>query len=311
MATLADFSIVTRQFGFSKFARRVYAEIGDDNVFTHAAAMAYAWVFAIFPFFIFLLTLLPYIPEQYRHHANKSIEQFFHRSGMPENVTSVVMENVKQALNQTHGGLLSFGILLTLYAASGGMNMTMSALDEAMDIKKPRSYIIKRLIAMGLTIIVVIGFFIVMVTVPIGWIVTRILVNHIEQLPPALRNLFSGPSLFLMDLSRYLIGLVTVLAMIGAVYNFGPSKRRRYRLFTPGSLFVIFGWIITGWGLGFYFNHFANYSKTYGAVAGMVIMLMVFYLDATIILVGAEIDSEIDAIKREMQQPVAPALVEK
>ncbi|MGN6625643.1 MAG: YihY/virulence factor BrkB family protein, partial [Tepidisphaeraceae bacterium] len=300
MASFRDFSLVCREIGFTKYAVRVYNEINADNVFTHAAAMAYAWIFAVFPFFIVLLTLIPYIPAKYREDARSAIEHFFQRSGMPHGVTETVLVNVDTVMKDTHTGLLSFGLLLTLYAASGGMNMTMSALDEAMDIEKPRPYIYKRLMAMALTIFMTVGFILVLVLFPVATTARNLLVTNIDHLPPALRDLFSGQSLLFMDMSRYAIGLVVVLAMIGVLYNFGPSRRGRYRLFTPGSIFVVFGWLITGWALRFYFERFANYSKTYGAVAGMVIMLMVFYLDATIILVGAEIDSEVDCIKRDL-----------
>ncbi|MGC4032316.1 MAG: YihY/virulence factor BrkB family protein [Tepidisphaeraceae bacterium] len=102
---------------------------------------------------------------------------------------------------------------------------------------------------------------------------------------------------------RYTIGLSVLLTMVGVLYHFGPSQRQRIRFLSPGGLFVVIGWLITGFALRFYFSHSTSYSKTYGTVAGMVIMLMVFYLDAIIILVGAELNHEIVKARYEDPKP--------
>jgi len=298
MARVADFIHAVKQIGPWGFVKRVWQETSDDNVFTNAAAMAYAWAFAVFPFLIFLLTLLPYLPANARSATHHFIEQFMYRSGMTYSVVSLVLDPLDKVMSQTHSGFLSFGIILTLYAASGGMNTTMSALDEAFEVENPRSFIWKRLWAMVLTLFACLGVVIILIALPVSGLALHFLLTHLHDLPlPGwLEKFINTPVLVLITLLRYVIGLFAMQLMIGFLYRFGPSRPHRLRFLSPGAIFATVGWIATGAGMRFYFTHFAetSYAKTYGIVAGMIIMLLVFYLDGIIVLIGAEIDSEVE-----------------
>ncbi len=301
MASMRDLIFVVRGQGLWPLLKRLYFEVNEDNVFTNAAAMSYAWVFAIFPFFIFLLALVPYIPEHYRNNANRAVEYVLQEVQVPGKTAETVMSVVKEVTDKPHtGGFLSIGLFLTLYAASGGMNTTMSALDQAFDVEKPRKYVTKRLWAMLLTVLVCACAIIIVILLPIGSQITRLVLEYADKLPERLRWLANGSTLLLFTVARYIIGLTVMQLMIGAVYHFGRSQRNRLRFFTPGSVFAAVGWIALGAVMRIYFENYANYSKTYGTVAGMVILLMIFYLDSIIFLVGAELDSEIELAKSEL-----------
>lgn len=304
MATVKDLYHALRDVGPVELGLRVYRQITKDNVFTNAAAMAYAWVFAVFPMMIFLMSLVPYLPKRFRDATPDYIADLMYGSGMTYAIVGPVQETAKSLLTETHGGLLSFGLVLTLYAASGGMNTTMAALDTALDIQDGRSFFIKRLMAMLLTIVLGVSFVIVMVLLPLGNAMTELLASYTHLLPNFLQEWVTTKTVIFSTIVRYVIGLTIMQLMIGVLYQFGPSRRQRVRFFTPGSIFTALGWIATGIALRFYFENFNTYSKTYGTVAGMVIMLMVFYLDAAIILVGAELDNEV--MKARYEKPSVP-----
>ena len=299
MPSLRDFSTALHHVGPAELGKRVYAEVNKDNVFTNAAAMAYAWVFAVFPLMIFLMSMVPYLPENLRRATPDYVDKVMYGAGLQYAIVGPVKDTLTPLLNNTHKGLLSFSLVLTLYAASGGMNTTMSALDAALDVKKFRPFLLKRLVAIALTVFVGLAFLAVMLLLPIGTMAEHVVWHNVHKLPPQVRDLARGPLPWLLTLTRYLLGLVLIQLMIVVLYYVGPSRRKRLRLFTPGAIFTVVGWIATGWGLRIYFAHFDSYSKTYGAVAGMVIMLMVFYLDATIILIGAELDNEVEKARDE------------
>jgi len=300
MSSLRELARALRGVGVWTFFKRLYTEITIDNVFTNAAAMAYAWMFAVFPFVIFVLTLIPYLPEQYRENAVQMTRQVLEGS-MQKQGADAVLNNVGDVINQPRGGLLSVGLLLTLFAASGGMNATMSSLDQAFDIDKPRKYLWKRLVAMMLTIFMCVCLIVIVMAIPVGTLLTNALMQYNDKLPAWARDLLSGTTLTVLTVARYVIGLTVMQLLIGVIYHFGKSRREhRIRFFTPGSIVAAVGWIGTAMAMRFYLEHFSNYSKTYGAVAGMVVMLMVFYINAIIILVGAEIDSEIVVINKEL-----------
>ncbi|MDB5328498.1 MAG: ribonuclease [Phycisphaerales bacterium] len=306
MAKVRDLVFVLRHLGPMKFGQRVLGEVSTDNVFTNAAAMAYAWVFAIFPLLIFLMALVPYLPKRFRDATPDYIGDMMYGAGMTYAIVGPVQETAKSLLTNTHSGLLSFGLLLTLYAASGGMNTTMAALDTAMDIDKFRPFWLKRIIAMVLTVFTGLSFFVVILMLPIGSIITKLVSEYTHYLPQVAQGWMTSKMLILTTLIRYAIGLTVMQIMIGVLYQFGPSKRQPMRFFTVGSLFTAVGWIATGFALRYYFSMSKSYDKTYGAVAGMVIMLMVFYLDAAIILIGAELDTETIKARDEIRKSGPP-----
>jgi membrane protein len=300
MARLRDLVFVVREYGAWSFFKRLYTEINEDNVFTNAAAMAYAWMFAVFPFVIFLLTLIPYLPDQLRGQAVDLTRQVLEQSLTPTSAQTI-LGNIGDVVNNPRGGLLSVGLILTLFAASGGMNATMTSLDMAFDVEKPRKYVWKRIVAMMLTVFMCLCLIVIVIAIPIGSLLTKLLLEYNDKLPPWAQELFSGGTLALLTVARYIIGLTVMQILIGVIYHFGRSRRNHHiRFFTPGSILAAIGWIGTGMAMRYYVENFANYSKTYGAVAGMVVMLMIFYINAIIILIGAELDSEIRQIKSEL-----------
>jgi len=283
MARLSDLPHVFRTVGPIRFAMRVWREVLDDHVFTWAAALAYSWLFSVFPFLIFLLALLPYLPEKYQREANEGIQQ-----QISEQIPSKAGETLKQAVNnlfnpQAKGVLISVGILLALYAASGGMNATMAALDRCYDIEIGRPFALQRLCAVGLTVLVATLTILVLLLMPVSTQLARYL-----QLEGALAWLF--------NISRYGISFLLCLTILSLIYYFGPSVRSHWHWVTPGSLFVVAAWTVVGFGFRYYIDNFAaqSYDKTYGAVGSIVLLLMVFYLYAIVLLIGAEINSEVD-----------------
>ncbi len=306
MARLRDCVLVVREYGVFAFFKRLYKEINEDNVFTNAAAMSYAWMFAVFPFMIAIMTLVPYLPERLRQEAKQMTEDVLSYS-LTSQASTTLMEQWDTVVNQPRSGLLSLGLLLTFFAASGGMNATMTALDHAFDIEKPRKYIWKRIVAMMLTVFMCISLLIIIVLIPVGSMVTELLKTHAGKLPDWAQDMLDGWTIPILTIVRYAVGLTVMQVLIGVIYHFGRSRRyHRIRFFTPGSIVAAAGWIGTGLAMQYYVANFANYPKTYGAVAGMVVMLMVFYINAITILLGAEIDNEIREIKGELGSRFEP-----
>ena len=99
---------------------------------------------------------------------------------------------------------------------------------------------------------------------------------------------------------RWVLGLLLLFSAVGLIYKFGPSVKTRLHIFSPGSIFTIFMWIATALGFQLYlgtFNAADSYARTYGAVAGVAILMFLFYIDALFLLIGAEINAEIDFIR--------------
>lgn len=282
MARLGDLPHVFRTVGPWTFVRRIVKETFDDHVFTWAAALAYSWMFAIFPFLIFLLALLPYMPQQFKEPTRKQIDEqigYVAPSAAGESLRSTL----NQVLDRPAGSLLSIGILIALFGASGGMNATMAALDRCYDIEIGRRYVKQRSVAAVLTIGVAALIILVLCLVP----VTTQLLGRFE---------IGGVTAMILNVSRYTVAAFLCLTILSLVYHFGPSVRSHWTWISPGSLFVLVVWALLAFGFRYYIDNFAaaSYAKTYGVVGSIVLLLLVLYMDAIVLLIGAEINSEVD-----------------
>jgi membrane protein len=303
MARLRDVPFVLRTVGPVRFVRNVINEVMDDDVLTMAAAMAYSWIFAIFPFLIFLISLTPMLPQQYRDGAIDFIKDSV--ATLPKAAGETILTNVDAILNQKQAAVLSLSLLITLWAAGGGMRATMSALDRCYDVNRGRPFWLNWLVALAMTVVSILMIICVIVLIPIGNIGLNTLQRWIERGSDQqwLRDFQQWMNIeeftnvrWWVDLFRYSIGATLLMIVVSMVYQFGPSVRRRWALITPGAVFCVLAVFVIGYGFNYYVSRLgeAGYLKTYGAIAGVILLLMVFYIYATVFLIGAEINSEID-----------------
>src|SRR5690349_23299359 len=122
MPRLSDVPKLAKSVGVIAFAKRVWAQVAEDNLFTWAAALAYSWLFAVFPFLLFLLTLIPYLPQRYKQEAKHDIAVVVYY--LPKDAAWTVWQNIEprvdELLNSPPRGVLSLGLIVTLWAAAGG-----------------------------------------------------------------------------------------------------------------------------------------------------------------------------------------------
>jgi membrane protein len=279
--------------GTRQLARHVWHQIGDDRLLVWAAAVAYSWLVAIFPFLLFLLALVPYLPidrAEVIAELNEGVRQ-----ALPREAADTLMKNVTDVLGNRREGFVSLGILLAVWFASGGMAMTMSALNRCYEVDHDRPLIRQRGIAILLTLAVATLVLGVLLLLPVGTLATNWLTrwgrwNWLrERGVPVNRGI-----LIAWEIARWALAIFLLLVTVNVVYHFGPKTRHRYRFLTPGTLFTVAAWIALGLGFRLYVNRFGGYGATYGAIGGVILLLFIFYLDALVLLVGAEINSEVD-----------------
>jgi membrane protein len=298
MARLRDFSPVVRRLGFIAYCKRVWQQCLEDGLFTWASALAYSWLFAIFPFFVFLLSLMPYIPNSGKEWVEHNLGGVLQKS-LPMDAYKTVWEGYLQdrigtLLHSRPKGFLSVGLLLALWAASGGMAMTVSALDKAYDLERCRPWWRVRVLAIFLTFIVASLLLAAMVLLPVASTAKEFVQNFLVHLNPP-RNIPVW-AYVIFDILRYAVALACLFAALAVLYYFGPFVKQRFRWLTPGAVFCVCVWLLLGWVFRLYVNHFGRYQQMYGPVGGVVILLLFFYLDAVVLLIGAEINSEIDFV---------------
>ncbi|HSI32622.1 MAG TPA: YihY/virulence factor BrkB family protein [Tepidisphaeraceae bacterium] len=291
MARLSDVPRVIRRVGFFKFTARVWNEVGEDHLLTWGAALAYSWLFSVFPFLIFLLTLVPYLPDNAIEAAKKQIPESLHYY-LASNAADAIWDNIRWVIDKPQGGLLSLGLIVTIWAASGGVNMTMTALDRCYEVEKGRGIVKRRVIAIGLTVIVASLVLLVLLLIPIGNLGTKYALKYWDEKGWS----YSIWVVYLWNAARYALALTLMFGVVGIMYRYGVAVKQRFRWFSPGAVFTIGVWLLLSFVFRFYVNQFGkeSYSRTYGTVGGVAVLLLFFYLDALVLMLGAEINSEID-----------------
>lgn len=304
MPSLSDFPRAGRAIGYWTLCKRIIQQIGEDGVTTLAASMSYSWLFALFPFLIFLMTLAPYIPGIPREHVSEVIDGFVQQ--IPGEGAKILGNSIKDVINQPNKGLLSVGIIVAIWAASGGMATTTAALNRCYDVTD-RPFYIQRPLAMLLTVIEAALILTVVLILPVAGLITAWLQKHPSIDLPVLKDISAnsvGILLWILSFARWGFALLLLFAALALMYHFAPRVKQTFRFLTPGSVFVVGMWIALGLALNYYISHFGQYNKTYGAIGGVIIVLFIFYVDSVVLLIGAEINSEIDlAVNAKPDKP--------
>jgi membrane protein len=283
MAKLHDLRPVFRSVGIWKFLKRVFQQVSEDNVFVLASALAYSWLFSIFPFLILLLSLVPYLPEKTKDMADKKVTEWVTHALGKE--ASIVNDNVQSVLHRRRHGWLGASLVIAIWVSSGGMAMTMAALDQCYDLKDFRPWYKQRPLAIFLTSLVAVLLLGVLLLLPVA--------SGVELWLKSWRT-FSLPIVIAFNLIRYGIAVALMLTILAIIYHFGPNIRQKFHIFTPGGIFCLVVCLLLDLLFRIYVAKYARYDQTYGTVGGAAILLLFFYIIALVLLVGAEINSEID-----------------
>jgi membrane protein len=293
MAGIRDAKAVIAQNGFWKFAWQIYQRMNENNLLVWASALAYSWLFSLFPFLIFILTLMPFLPGRWKHGT----EHYLHEAvlELPPKASDMVWTSIS---HQPPRGLLSIGLVVMLWAASSGMSMTMQAMDKCWGATLCRPYYRQRALAILLTVIEAVLILSVLILIPVGTIATRWATEHFQQVSTFFDANFIVDHKFIAiavwQIVRFGTALLLMFSATALIYHFGPSVPRPFYLLTPGAIFTIAIWLILGELFRFYVNHFGKGYQMYGALGGVAILLLFFYIDAVVLLIGAEINSEIE-----------------
>jgi membrane protein len=267
--------------GVKELARRVIQEMRHDDCFGRAAQLAYYFLFALFPFFLVLTTLIGYLPVP--NLMDRILEMLGQM--LPGEALQLVQDNVRDLVTNRRGGLLSFGLLAALWTSSSAITAIIDSLNRAYDVEEGRPYWKVRLIAVLLTIglsVFMIGSIILLTFGPQigGWIADQVGLGRIFQIA---WNLLRWP-------------VIVGLLMLGMalVYYVAPDVEQEWRWITPGSIVAVIGWLLVSLGFSYYVNNFGSYNATYGSIGAVIVLLTWMYVSGFFILIGGEVNAEIE-----------------
>jgi membrane protein len=262
--------------GVFSFMKQLFQKIKLDDVQGISAQLTYYLILSLFPFLIFIMTLIGY--------AHISIEDRITelQQIMPAEAVSIIEEILQDVSEGRSEALLSFGMLATLWAASKGINAIIKGLNRAYDIDESRVFWKIRGIAFLATMIIGVVVLLSILLLVLGsWLKTQIFL--LTDLPYGLQKVW--------DLLQYIVPLFVLFVVFTLLYWIAPSRRLTLKEVMPGAMFSTIGWIITSILFSIYVNQFSDFTKTYGSLGGVMILLIWLYISSIIILVGGEINA--------------------
>src|SRR5438270_1600279 len=283
---------------WKELAKRAYRETMDDNILGYAAQLSYYFLLALFPALLFLTSLLGYFAgtdNQLRTGLFRYLSAV-----LPGEASQLVAKTVNDVTAGSGGGKLSFGVLATLWAASNGMTAISESLNTAYELKETRPWWKVRLVAIGLTL--ALSFLIIS---------SLVLVLYGHDLADTLAGRFGLGAAFALTwkVVQWPIVLIFVLLAFALIYYFAPdAPDQDWKWITAGSLVGVTLWLLVSFAFKVYIHYFSNYNATYGTLGGVIILMLWFYFTGAAILVGGEINSEIE---NEMARQGAPDAKEK
>ncbi len=264
-------------------------EFQRDDALGLAAQLAYYLILALFPFILVLVSLMGTFGSE--ELASEVLGYF--RQVMPQEAYASIETFTGNIISgQAEApGLLSFGILFTIWAASGAFAALINALNRAYDVEETRPFWKVRgiaiLMTLGLSVLVLAGVLLLVLGPQIG---------------AAIANLFGLDDLFLLvwDVARWPAALFFMVFTVALLYYFAPDVEQPFRWITPGGLIGVLLWVLASVAFNFYVSNFGSYNKTYGSIGAVIVLLLYLYISSLTILFGATLNATLVRVKEEI-----------
>ena len=264
---------------------RIYYNIQQNHTFQMAAALSYYFVLSLFPALITLSAVVAYLPVPDLFNQALSLMGRF----LPADSMGLVRRVLSDVISPNKGTFLSFGILGSLWAASGGFAAVIEALNLAYEVGDDRPFWKTRPLAVGLAFmtgaLLLVALSVMIVGPRFGeWLAARI---HL-----------SSVFILLWPYIHWTIAVGFTILAVEVLYFLAPNVKQRFLATLPGAILAVGCWVGLSYLLGVYFRHFAHFNKTYGTLGAAVALMVWLYWTGFAMLVGAEMNSELAKISR-------------
>ena len=266
---------------WSELLKRTFNETVADDVFNLAAQQAYYFFFALFPALLALISIASFFPIE---NLIGEIQTMLGRIA-PKDVIDIVTEQIVKIGQSNAGGILTFAFLFTLWSSSSAVVALCSTLNTAYDITEGRAWWRVRLTALALTVGLALFILIAMTLVIAGPAIAEKIATVLHM---------GGAFTWTWNILQWPVVFALVVTAVALVYYFAPDAEQEWIWITPGSVLATILWVIASLAFRFYITNFASYNETYGAIGGVMVLLLWFYVSGIALLIGAELNAEIE-----------------
>jgi membrane protein len=262
--------------------QKTAVEVREDGCFGLAAQLGFYFLLALFPALLFLVALIGYVPIE------NAIDELLATLGTvaPRELVALLRSQLEQIASGSQASLLTLGIGGAIWSSSAAMVAIIDALNHAYDVTEWRPWWKRRLVALGLTVALASFIIVSLALVLIGPDAARRVAGWVGAAPAAV---------ILWSLLRWPVMIALIVFGLNLVYYFAPNRRSRWEWITPGAMLATGLWIASSFAFKFYVVNFGNYTATYGALGGIIVTMMWFYVSSLAILIGAELNGVIQS----------------
>lgn len=250
-----------------------------------ASAIAFSFFMALFPFALFILNLIPYIPiENFQDDF-----LYFISENVPPNTYDAIQEIVYDILNNSYKGLLSSGFILSIFLMTNGINAILGGFELSEHITITRGFFKQYFIALAISI----AFSLILIITVVAIIFFEVLIQKIKS-----EGLISN-DVYLIELGRYAFVFLMILITTSILYKFGTKETSKISFISYGAVFttVLFG--LSSYVFGIYVEKFARYNELYGSIGTLLVLMFYIWINCMVLLLGFELNATISKLKRK------------
>ena len=261
------------------------AKVEKDDVFALSSQLAYYLVLSFFPFMLFLMTLVGFSDLS-------SVEILEGLSViLPKKILELTQSTVKEVSDNQYTGLLGISIVLMIWTASSAFKAIIKSVNKSYNLKENRSFIKLSIISM----LGILALALIIILALIMLVFGNVIGEYIKSADKFYEIIF-----ILWNIFRYVFIFIIMIFIFATIYRLAPAKKLTWKEVIPGSIFSTIGWLIVSFGFSFYIDNFNNYSRFYGSLGAVFILMTWLFLISMIIILGVEINFVIAEIKNKI-----------
>lgn len=259
---------------------------------TRASAIAFSFFTALFPFLLFVLIIIPYVPiDDFKIEFLKFLDSF-----LPPTTSDFFFDNIFENIDQTQrGGLLSSVFILSIALMANGINAVFSGFENSYHEQLSRNVFRQYFFALGIALIL--AFLLIITIAVLGYFQIYI----VQELLDVLNNRgyeVDSSGVFWANLAKYVFFVLMVYIATATLYYFGTKEGKHSNFFSIGALFTTLLIMLTSYLFGVYIENFSQYNKLYGSIGALLILLFYLWMNANILLLGYELNASLQFLKK-------------
>ncbi len=251
-----------------------------------ASAISWSFFIAIFPFLLFVLNLIPYIPiKNFQSGFLGFIKEL-----LPPQTWEFFEQIIKDVAINPRGALLSATFVLSIFLMTNGVNAVFSGFEYSYHITLNRNFIKQYAVALGVSIVIAM----LLLTTVVFTLYFSYLVNELTVI-----GVFDN-SIFWLMTGKYVLFILMIFLMVSILFYFGTTEGRQNHFFSPGAFMTTFLIIVTTYLFGIYIDNFSTYNQLYGSIGALLILMLYIWLNANLLLLGFELNASLNRLRKEV-----------